>query len=266
MSVRWQCAWCDGPIPARARRDAIICSKRCRQARQRLTAAVRDTSSRSTSAADPRDMSRPPAAAHDTSHRAGGTRRLAYADPPYPGNAVYYRDQPDYAGEVDHVELLSRLATYDGWAVSTSSRALPLVLSVAVAQGLDVRVGAWVRGPRPGAARHPRSAWEPVVYVPAARGRSVPSRPDPGVDVLTHGVAPLVTLPGRVIRTKPPQFVAWMFNLIGAQPTDTLDDLYPGSGIVGKAWQAFTSTRRAQQLTAAWAEAIPRIDPHACHP
>ncbi|MGH3205695.1 MAG: hypothetical protein ACRDP5_27125, partial [Streptosporangiaceae bacterium] len=30
---RAPCAWCGGPVPARARRDAVCCSKRCRQAR-----------------------------------------------------------------------------------------------------------------------------------------------------------------------------------------------------------------------------------------
>lgn len=43
-----ECAWCRGPISPTARRDAITCSKRCRQARARFIAAVgggsRDTS------------------------------------------------------------------------------------------------------------------------------------------------------------------------------------------------------------------------------
>ena len=30
------CAWCDGPIPAKAPRDAVRCSVRCRQARHRF--------------------------------------------------------------------------------------------------------------------------------------------------------------------------------------------------------------------------------------
>ena len=34
------CAWCSGPIPDAARRDAITCSKSCRQARHRFRAAV----------------------------------------------------------------------------------------------------------------------------------------------------------------------------------------------------------------------------------
>ena len=41
--------------------------------------------------------------------------RIAYADPPYPGCAHLYADHPDYAGEVDHADLLARLnAEYDG--------------------------------------------------------------------------------------------------------------------------------------------------------
>jgi hypothetical protein len=31
--TRRLCAWCRGPIPERARRDAVCCSVRCRQAR-----------------------------------------------------------------------------------------------------------------------------------------------------------------------------------------------------------------------------------------
>ncbi len=54
--------------------------------------------------------------------------RLAYADPPHPGKARLYRDHPDYGGEVNHAELIDRLAAYDGWALSASAEALPAVL------------------------------------------------------------------------------------------------------------------------------------------
>lgn len=33
-------------------------------------------------------------------------RRIAYADPPYPGRAYLYADHPDFAGEVDHVVIV----------------------------------------------------------------------------------------------------------------------------------------------------------------
>lgn len=175
------------------------------------------------------------------------TRRFAYADPPYPGKAHYYRGHPDYAGEVDHGPLLSRLATYDGWALSTSAQALPEVLSLAVAQGLAVRVGAWIRGARPHTtARFPLNAWEPVIYVPVARAaRDVGHDPSRGstrrIDALTHGVSPMITLPGRVIGAKPAAFCRWMFDLIGLTPDDQFDDLFPGSGIVTRTWEAFRS-------------------------
>lgn len=227
------CEWCAGPIPARTRRDAVTCSQSCRQARHRVTVAARS----------PRDGTA--AAAHDVSRvdRALQTRRLAYADPPYPGKSFYYRGHPDYAGEVDHAELLSRLATYDGWALSTSARALPQVLALAVAQGLPVRVAAWIRGARPHAtARHALNAWEPVIYVPVARIHETDASRRAGTarqDVLTHGVAPMLTLPGRVIGAKPATFCRWVFDLIGAGPRDSFDDLFPGSGIVGRTWRAF---------------------------
>ena len=34
------CAWCENPLPARARRDALCCSARCRQARHRFLRAA----------------------------------------------------------------------------------------------------------------------------------------------------------------------------------------------------------------------------------
>lgn len=191
-------------------------------------------------------------------------RRFAYADPPYPGLAGYYRDHPDYAGEVDHAALLSRLATYDGWALSTSARALPEVLALAVAQALPVRVAAWIRGPRPHAtAMHALNAWEPVIYVPVARDverdTSCAARGNPShsagvsrrVDVLHHGVSPMLTLPTRVIGAKPAAFCRWMFELIGADPHDSFDDLFPGSGIVGKAWAFYATAERVASFAAA---------------
>ena len=212
------CAWCGGPIPAAARRDAVCCSVRCRQARHRFTSTV----------------GRAPVA-------SGRPLRLAYADPPYPGKAWMYRGHPDYAGEVDHAALIRRLSTYDGWALSTSAAALPAVLALCPP---GVRVAAWHRGERPARSRWPLNAWEPVIY---HGGRPAdPSRPDGAlqarrVDSLVHGVSPLTTLPTRVTGTKPAAFCGWLFALLGAAPGDTLDDLFPGSGAVTRAWLAYTA-------------------------
>ena len=54
------------------------------------------------------------------------------------------------------------------------------------------------------------------------------------------GVGPLDTLPGRVIGTKPAAVCRWIFTLLGAGPGDILDDLFPGSGAVSRAWAAYT--------------------------
>lgn len=217
MSPR-RCAWCHGPIPAAARRDSICCSKRCRQARHRFTRA-----------------------AGRAGRADGGPLRLAYADPPYPGKSGLYRDHPDYAGEVDHGELLARLTGYDGWALSTSAAALPAVLALCPA---GVRVAAWCRGPRTAASWEPVSAWEPVIYRTAR-----PVDPAAGLrpDALVHGVAAMTTLPGRVIGAKPAAFCRWLFALLGAAAGDSLDDLFPGSGAVSRAWAAYTAAARPGQ-------------------
>jgi len=209
-ATRRICDWCKGPIPDRARRDAVCCSKRCRQARHRFT----------------RDVGTARAVA------PGRPLRLAYADPPYPGKAWLYRGHPDYAGEVDHAALICRLVQeYDGWALSTSSEALPDVLALCPR---GVRVAAWHRGPRITASRWPLHAWEPVIYY---GGRPVygPVR----TDSLVHGVSPMTTLPSRVTGTKPAAVCRWVFELLGADAGDTLDDLFPGSGVVTRAWEVY---------------------------
>ena len=90
---------------------------------------------------------------------------VAYADPPYPGQAArHYRHRPEYAGEVDHAALIDRLVSEfpDGWALSTSSTALRTLLPLCPS---DVRIGAWVK---PFATfkkgQNPVYAWEPLLF------------------------------------------------------------------------------------------------------
>lgn len=208
-----ECSWCEGPIPTGARRDAKYCSKRCRQAAHRFQRGCVERA------------------------RAATPMRLAYADPPYPGLAKrYYAEHPDFAGEVDHDELVRHLAsTYDGWALSTSALALPKILARCVAEDLDVRVAIWHRGARPGSSRWPRNAYEPVVY---AGGRRL-ARDDQPDDVLTYHARPRTTDPRRVIGTKPAEFLWWLIDLLDARPGDQLDDLFPGSGGLERAWRIY---------------------------
>jgi hypothetical protein len=164
--------------------------------------------------------------------------RLAYADPPYPGLARrYYADHPDFAGEVDHDALIRRLSIeHDGWALSTSSRALPEILALCVARALEVRVAAWFRGHRSAVSGWPLVAWEPVVF---AGGRRLPS-PDVVLDTLICHSRPRRTDPDRVIGAKPARFAYWLFDLLGALPGDELVDVFPGSGGITRAWNVYT--------------------------
>jgi hypothetical protein len=47
--------------------------------------------------------------------------------------------------------------------------------------------------------------------------------------------------PDRVIGAKPAAFCYWLFDLVGALPGDGFDDIFPGSGGVGRAWERYAS-------------------------
>lgn len=169
--------------------------------------------------------------------------RLAYADPPYPGQAArLYGGHPDYAGEVDHADLIARLMEYDGWALSTGAKMLPAVLRLCPT---DVRVLAWVKTDAPPFNVTPQFTWEPVIlrggrkYQPGdpktVRDSLVaPSSGAMGAGVHRDG-------PGHLIGRKPPRFCRWIFACLGAHTDDSLDDLFPGSGAVTRAWKQFVA-------------------------
>jgi len=160
--TRRACAWCDQPIPPAARRDAICCSVRCRQARHRFTRTV--GRGRSVVQGPPLRLATPirPTGQSLAVSRAPRLRRGGR--PPGP--------DPSFV-DVRRV------------ALSTSAAALPAVLSLCPP---GVRVAAWHRGERPAASRWPLNAWEPVIY---HGGRPVDaSRVDARrVDSLVHGVS-----------------------------------------------------------------------------
>ena len=174
--------------------------------------------------------------------------RFAYADPPYPGQAKrWYGNHPDYAGEVDHAELIERLCRDypDGWALSTG---MVMLQGVLVLCPDDVAVAVWHNTTsRPAGARKWRwfYVWEAVIV----RG----GRPAPNVkNLLTSPAASgfmarqlgVENFPGA----KPPAFTRWVANLLGATPDDTIDDLFPGSGAVGSEIRAIA----AQPLLVEW--------------
>jgi hypothetical protein len=168
--------------------------------------------------------------------------RFAYADPPYPGLARrYYGDEPDFGGEVDHAALIASLEAsgYAGWALSTSARALRWVLPLCPE---DAHVCPWVKPAGvPAATYGLHTCWEALIVV---RGRK--RRPGRRDFLYAHAARGGVqcerdALPGR----KPLAFCAWLFDCLGMVPGDDLVDLFPGSGIVSRAWAELSSRTSA---------------------
>lgn len=155
--------------------------------------------------------------------------RIAYADPPYPGCAYKYKDHPDYAGEVDHAELIARLGTYDGWLLHTASTTLRHILPLLPE---DARIMAWVKPFAAFKRNVPVAyAWEPVI-VRAARKPVVRGR-----IVMRDWIAENITMKKGLTGAKPEKVARWAFEMLGAEPTDSLDDLYPGTGAISDAWK-----------------------------
>lgn len=175
--------------------------------------------------------------------------RLAIADPPYPPRrrarnrdpndvvkraSRWYADQhaasADWDDPARHRQLLIDLQDqYDGWAIATTSD------GIAVYGDLPpgARLLAWVRmNGQPGGARL-RGCWEAVIARPArVRGRGeIP-------DVLIAG-KPRVAFIGA----KPARWTHWVLDALGYDPDqDTVDDLFPGSGLVTTAIASYTTT------------------------
>lgn len=72
---------------------------------------------------------------------------------------------------------------------------------------------------------NPAYTWEPVVFFGGRRGTRE------RLTVKDHLVEP-ITLRKGLTGAKPESFCRWVLDLLGYQPGDTLDDLYPGTGVM----------------------------------
>lgn len=159
--------------------------------------------------------------------------RIGYADPPYPGCAHLYKDQPDYGGEVDHAALIRRLDDeFDGWVLHTAATPRAMALLAPLVEKIEgARRMSWVKG----FAAFKRNvsvayAWEPVI-VKAARKPAVSKRL-----VMRDWIQESITLKRGLTGAKPEAVCHWAFEMVGARPEDDLVDLFPGTGAVTRAW------------------------------
>ena len=167
--------------------------------------------------------------------------RLAYADPPYFGSCQRYgHHHPDGRcwNDLDtHAALIERLAEYDGWALSLTTNSLRIMLPLCPD---DVRVMAWIKKATIWKKYvNPCYAWEPVIV---RRARKLDG-PEAGAVKMWNDwlLTPRLQAPDGFTGAKPLAFCRWLFAVMGAEAGDTLDDLFPGTGGVGRAWTEYSS-------------------------
>ena len=161
--------------------------------------------------------------------------KLGYADPPYIGCAHLYSDQPEFAGEVDHVALIGRLEDeFDGWVLHAAATPRSMAVVAPLVANTNARWMSWVKG----FAAFKRNvsvayAWEPVIVKPA-RKPVVSKRL-----VMRDWIECPITLRRGLTGAKPEAVFHWAFEMLGARPEDELSDLFPGTNAVSRAWQTW---------------------------
>lgn len=159
--------------------------------------------------------------------------KFAYADPPYLGLAHVYKKLHPEAHVWDdpetHRRLIGRLIDEypDGWAMSLSMQSLREILPMCPS---DIRVMAWVK---PFAPFRPDYSiafcWEPVVL----RGGRKQTRQERTVrDYLSEPIR--LKAGGSLAGEKPPAFGHWILDALNVKYGDTVDDLFPGTGVIGQ--------------------------------
>jgi hypothetical protein len=171
--------------------------------------------------------------------------RFAYADPPYLGcgakhYGTHHPDAADWDDPETHRALIGRLtAEYpDGWALSCHVPSLRVLLPMCPD---DVRIGAWVkpfhalkRGVRPS------YGWEPVIFR-GGRNRNHPPPPKGGTATTPRDfISANITLRKGLTGAKPEPVCRWVLDILGFRPGDTLVDLFPGTGVMGRVVESFT--------------------------
>ena len=157
--------------------------------------------------------------------------RFAYADPPYLGCGKLYAKHHSEALVWDNPEahraLIEGLCEdfSDGWVLSLSVPSLRVLLPMCPS---DVRVGSWVKpfaSFKPGV--NPGYTWEPIIW----RGGRKHERMDP---TIRDHLAENITLKKGLTGAKPERFCGWVLDLLNAKSSDTLVDVFPGTGIMSR--------------------------------
>jgi hypothetical protein len=167
--------------------------------------------------------------------------KIAYADPPYPGQAKNHYG-PE-AQEVNHAVLIQGLEeNFDGWALSTVSQNLKVLLPLCPDK---IRICAWVKPFNAMKSNvSPIYAWEPLIVKPARTGRKSPFF----IKDYIAAMPPIFQHKTKSLchGEKPKEFYLWMFKMIGAAADDDFTDLFPGAGNGMRYWKIFTSQKNLE--------------------
>jgi hypothetical protein len=151
--------------------------------------------------------------------------RFAYADPPYYGMGAKLYGHPEWDSKKRHKKLIDELRGYDGWALSCNPADLWWLVPWCPD---DVRVAAWTKTYHQWRPVSVQYAWEPVIF----RGGRTVLRRNP---MVRDWYSCPSNHRGGLVGSKPPAFCRWILDLLGFDANaDTLDDLFPGSGIMEK--------------------------------
>jgi hypothetical protein len=58
-------------------------------------------------------------------------------------------------------------------------------------------------------------------------------------------LAESITMKRGLTGAKPEKVCRWLFEMVGAEPQDELDDMFPGTGAVTRAWERWKVERAA---------------------
>jgi hypothetical protein len=168
--------------------------------------------------------------------------KFAYADPPYFGQGsrhygALHANAADCDSEAWHKALIERLCDEfpDGWALSLHTPSLKMMLNLCPD---DVRVGAWVKPFAAFKKNVTRAyAWEPIIL---RGGRKIPTTEPTVRDwIEAPAVSESITMRRGFPGAKPAAVIWWIFDWLNMEPGDEFIDLFPGSGAVEEAYQAW---------------------------
>lgn len=184
-------------------------------------------------------------------HKLRLLMKLGYADPPYLGcgtlYASHHADALAWDDPATHARLVEQLQDeFDGWVLHGSATPASIALYGSLVEKTGARWCSWVKQFAAFKRNVPVAyAWEPVI-IKAVRKPVVSKRL-----VMRDWIMCPITMRRGLTGAKPEPVVHWALELAAMRPDDELDDLFPGTGAVTKAWRSWQGKFTLPPLLAA---------------